>query len=424
MIPTTTGSNVCFGSSTNLEVSVTGGLAPYSYLWDNAATGSSQTVSPTGLTTYSVTITDSLGCLAFDTITIAVTTAITVTDSAATICEGDAITIYTQVTGGSGVRAYLWDNGSTTSSISVSPTINTTYSVTVTDTCGSASATIDITTIEPPFVDFSMGCDPNPYGLQFINNSDPLTGSTFTWDFGDAASSTDQDPSHDYVSTGTYPIQLTVTTVDGCTNDTTIMATAPPDAAFIANPSEASTDDPEVQFTDWSVDPNNIVYWEWDFGDSTGVDNLLGQAGNDNVPSDTATGGTFQNPSHNYSDTGLFIVQLTVHDANGCIDTITQEIRIFGEYFLYAPSAFTPNFDGSNDVFLPTGIGIMERDYEFAVYNRWGDRIFESDDINVGWNGTANGGGVVQSDVYIWTLSTRDVSLKIHQYIGHVTLYR
>ena len=66
----------------------------------------------------------------------------------------------------------------------------------------------------------------------------------------------------------------------------------------------------------------------------------------------------------------------------------------------------------------------MERDYEFAVYNRWGDRIFESDDINVGWNGTANGGGVVQSDVYIWTLSTRDVSLKIHQYIGHVTLYR
>jgi gliding motility-associated-like protein len=294
----------------------------------------------------------------------------------------------------------------------------------VTDTCGSASATIDITTIEPPFVDFSMGCDPNPYGLQFINNSDPLTGSTFTWDFGDAASSTDQDPSHDYVSTGTYPIQLTVTTVDGCTNDTTIMATAPPDAAFIANPSEASTDDPEVQFTDWSVDPNNIVYWEWDFGDSTGVDNLLGQAGNDNVPSDTATGGTFQNPSHNYSDTGLFIVQLTVHDANGCIDTITQEIRIFGEYFLYAPSAFTPNFDGSNDVFLPTGIGIMERDYEFAVYNRWGDRIFESDDINVGWNGTANGGGVVQSDVYIWTLSTRDVSLKIHQYIGHVTLYR
>jgi len=101
-----------------------------------------------------------------------------------------------------------------------------------------------------------------------------------------------------------------------------------------------------------------------------------------------------------------------------------MEIRIFSEYFLYAPSAFTPNYDGYNDVFLPTGVGIIDRDYELAVYNRWGDRIFESDDINVGWNGTANGGGVAQSDVYIWTLSTRDIGLKIHQYVGHVTLYR
>jgi len=424
MTVNTTGSGMCFGSSTDLEVTVSGGLAPYSYLWNNAATGSSQTVSPTGLTTYSVIITDGLGCLGYDTITIAVTTALTVIDSAAAICDGVSITIYTQASGGSGTRSYLWGDGSTTTSITVSPGVNTIYSVTVTDTCGSATANIDVTIIEPPFVDFSMECDPNPYGLQFTNNSDPLVGSTFIWDFGDAISSTDQDPSHDYASTGSYPVQLTVTTAEGCTNDTTIMVLAPPDAAFIANPTETSTTDPEVHFTDWSMDPNNIVYWEWNFGDSTGIDNLLGQAGSDNVPSDTATSGTYQNPSHMYSDTGLFVVQLTVHDINNCIDTITMEIRIFSEYFLYAPSAFTPNYDGYNDVFLPTGVGIIDRDYELAVYNRWGDRIFESDDINVGWNGTANGGGVAQSDVYIWTLSTRDIGLKIHQYVGHVTLYR
>ena len=74
---------------------------------------------------------------------------------------------------------------------------------------------------------------------------------------------------------------------------------------------------------------------------------------------------------------------------------------------------------------MPRCIGIDEKNFEMYIYNRWGYEIFETYDINKPWDGRANNGSeLVQQDVYIWVILTKDISGKRHQYIGHVTLIR
>ena len=114
-----------------------------------------------------------------------------------------------------------------------------------------------------------------------------------------------------------------------------------------------------------------------------------------------------------------------VENANGCRDTITHSVWIQGEYFIFTPNAFTPdNQDGNNDVFIPKGIGI-ENDFQMFIYDRWGNLIYETDDVDKPWDGRANGGrDIAPQDVYVWLVYVRDNLGKKHQYIGHVTLIR
>jgi len=373
-----------------------------------------------------VSVVDDVGCIGSDTLIVTVTLPLKVTDLFTQICRGESVILGTNVSDGSGGYSYLWDSGAITSTITVAPTTTSSYVLTVSDTCMSVDANIQVQVDPGPIVDFTPLCDPDPYILRFINNSSPLTGSTFLWSFGDSMSSTLEEPSHTFAGTGTYDVTLSVTSAGGCSNDTTISVIAPPQASFSENPTEASIENPEIHFTDLSLDSANIVIWEWDFGDGSGIDNLAGQAGSNAIltPSNFTTG-TYQNPRHLYADTGHFFIQLTVRDINNCIDTITRDVRIFNEYFLYAPSAFSPNGDNKNEAFMPQGLGINPQDFHMSIYNRWGDIIFETDNINEGWDGRANDGTrPAQTEVYVWTISARDIRLKIHQYIGHVTLLR
>ena len=129
-----------------------------------------------------------------------------------------------------------------------------------------------------------------------------------------------------------------------------------------------------------------------------------------------------------FSDAGTYTITLTVYTPQGCEDIIIQELVIEGEYILFAPNAFTPDGDGFNDFFLPKGVGITGEDFDLVIYNRWGDLIREvsgvfSDDVTAGWDGKANNGTeIVQMDVYVWVIHTRDSNGGKHQYVGHITL--
>lgn len=80
-------------------------------------------------------------------------------------------------------------------------------------------------------------------------------------------------------------------------------------------------------------------------------------------------------------------VQLVVRDKAGCSDTLVQYIDILPLNVVHWPNAFTPNGDGLNEFFLPKGYFIGFRKFQFQIFNRWGQLIFESDDPNKGWDG-------------------------------------
>ncbi len=162
-----------------------------------------------------------------------------------------------------------------------------------------------------PVADFasdSVGCA--PYTGTFVDltqvqdtNFVPITN--WDWDFGGVDSSSLQIPTATFRDVADYPITLTVTDANGCTDDTTklLRVVQPIQAAFVA--SDTFTCAPvAIQFTDTSF--NGIPsFWEWDFGDGSAID-------------------TTQNPVHQYTQNGLLDITLVVGDDLGCSDTLTR----------------------------------------------------------------------------------------------------
>ncbi len=119
---------------------------------------------------------------------------------------------------------------------------------------------------------------------------------------------------------------------------------------------------------------------------------------------------------------------VTVTSVDGCIDSACVDIEIFCNYF-YIPNAFTPNNNGLNEKFRPKVIGV--HDYHFLIFDRWGEKIFETSDITEGWNGSYQG-TECELGVYVYkivftedekNLSTGQVG-KQRQYIGKVILLK
>ena len=93
--------------------------------------------------------------------------------------------------------------------------------------------------------------------------------------------------------------------------------------------------------------------------------------------------------------------EVTAEKFPGCImtDTIIVKVKECPQYF-YVPAAFTPNNDGKNEVFKPSIMGVIQQ-YEFSIYNRWGQLVYKTNDTKTGWNGIVNNKRQ-DSGVYIW----------------------
>jgi gliding motility-associated-like protein len=116
-------------------------------------------------------------------------------------------------------------------------------------------------------------------------------------------------------------------------------------------------------------------------------------------------------------------VFLKVKNNYGCTDVIEKCLTIEKEFTIYIPNAFSPNENNINDSFYAVGINILE--FEMFIFDRWGEQIFYSDDINKHWDGKAKGGAeVAQQDVYVWKVNVKDIFGKTHNLIGHVTLLK
>jgi len=95
-------------------------------------------------------------------------------------------------------------------------------------------------------------------------------------------------------------------------------------------------------------------------------------------------------------------------------------IHIKPQFAVYIPNVFTPDGNGLNDIFTPFGIGIMEDEYQMLIYDRWGNLIFTSNNLKVGWDGSVKGDPHPKDGVFIYKITLLDIFGNKHEYVGHV----
>jgi gliding motility-associated-like protein len=315
------------------------------------------------------------------------------------ICDGESSVLEATA----GFVSYLWSTGAT--STSVVATVGGSYAVTVTDQngCSNSIAENFIVNMTPvaSFTDtLLLTCSKT--ALKFKNTSLYPPGSDFLWDFGDGTSSTEVSPVHPYELPGTYQVTLYIVTPAGCTDSITrpadIIFFPLAEAKFSADPVFSNVFNAKVTFADES---EYAVSWMWEFGDGiTSFD---------------------QNPVHYYNEVGEYVVRLTVQNIAGCPDTY-ESVVVVNPF--YIPNAFTPNADGINDYFFDAGYVMDVKSYKMSVFNRWGQKIYESADYTKFWNGFDSNGEPVQNGVYVYALEVITKGGKEHTFQGQVTLVR
>ncbi len=310
-----------------------------------------------------------------------------------------------------------WDFGDGQISNEESPVVNYTapgvynVSLQVTDENGCInSLTQEVTWLPVPpliVIDPSSfdGCA--PLDVFFNNLSEPIDNSyNIVWDFGDGGISDVISPSYTYAEPGSYTINVGITSPIGCFTERTfsdlILVDSFPEADFVFGPDRITNFEPTVNFFDQSVRDDK---WRWNF-------NGLGTSFE-------------ENPSFSFPDTGHQIVELIVTTPAGCEDTIQKVIDVIPEVRYFLPNAFTPNDDTVNDEFIGVGFFRGMKAYNFTVYNRWGELVFESDDPLIGWNGrTKNGGAIQPAGVYVCHVTYIDPRGTPKEVKGFITLVK
>jgi gliding motility-associated-like protein len=122
-----------------------------------------------------------------------------------------------------------------------------------------------------------------------------------------------------------------------------------------------------------------------------------------------------------FENAGTYPIAMIVQNAWGCADTIVKTITVENGFNIYVPNSFTPNQDGNNDTFYAKATGIAK--YNMIIYDRWGEKVFETTDVLKAWDGTFKGVDC-KSDVYVWKLYARDLTGEVKNMNGYVTLYR
>ena len=259
------------------------------------------------------------------------------------------------------------------------------------------------------FVTAKFSTPPNgcsPYTAVFTNESEG--GQQFFWDFGDGSPiSTDPSPAHTYSVTTTtvFPVKLTV--IDSATCN--IIDSASFNITVFAQPEALFTVSPQPPLVNTATTFTNLsspdaVRFKWFFGDG---DSLIT---------------TSRNPiQHEYNATNTFNAVLIAYNVTNCTDTFTLPVQTIVEPALDVPNAFTPSSSDQNNTVFVRGYAIGKM--KFIIWNRWGQKVFETENRKVGWDGRFK--GVLQPmDVYAYTLEVEFTDGTKASKKGDITLIR
>ncbi|MBU0487684.1 MAG: gliding motility-associated C-terminal domain-containing protein [Bacteroidetes bacterium] len=397
---TSVSNETCGNSNGSATAMVSGGLQPISYNWSSVPPQNTSNLHGVPAGTYYVTVTDASMCTEVDSVTIVnlsaqVITPGTIIDATCGQNNGSASV---DVAGGQAPYTFSWNTVPPQSTQTIVGVQGGTYTVTVTDAnyC-TASVSLTIATTQAPTVGLTSTneiCNRHDGSIS-VTATGGSGSYSYNWSNGDTASAMTD------LAAGFY----SVTVSDGfCTvlANTTILNSGGPLAEFTFEPTHPTGENANVSFYNESTGAASLL---WDFGTTTGETSTL------------------ENPVFTYPTPGTYQITLTVTSPEGCIDTAVKYITILPMWTFYIPNAFTPGDNDLNEVFKPKGTFIEMVDYKFLIFNRWGELIFQTKDVNEGWDGTMNG-EPCPSGVYVYTIECVPVYDKEQTYIGHVTLVR
>ena len=257
--------------------------------------------------------------------------------------------------------------------------------------------------VEP---DNFTGCAPAK--VRFNNRSSPIdTSYKIVWDFGDGTFGKDISPIHIFAKPDTYSVKLMITSPIGCYKEAEfrdwIKVKSVPKADFDWTPEVVNNLKPRVTFEDKSS--SDVLGWRWFFSEKAYSPE--------------------KNPLFTYRDTGIQQIKLYVINKNGCRDSIFKSIYIEPEMTFFMPNAFSPNFDSVNDEFRGTGFTYGMKAFRLSIWNRWGEKIFETHDPLEGWNGGKHNVGKQEPEgVYLYEVEWTTPKSQVKNKRDFLTLYR
>jgi len=395
---------VCLGESDTLTAS--GGD---SYIWSTGDTGGQITVTPDENITYYVTVTQD-GCSDIGSISVDVLPSPTVTISGQdSICRDDEATIVFDLTGmppwemtySNGILYYPETINTSTFTLSVNLSQNTTYTVTMLEDQNGCSAT-DLSDTHTVYIlptpEADAGADIAECGLSEDLDANPSIG-TGTWSTtSDAVIGPDIHDPEATAEVTTYGSYIfTWTEVYNTCSDTDHV-----EAVFYEQPMEPDAGDDQYLICEYetTLDAGHPVIGigAWSISQGSGVFQDI------NDPLTTVTG---LPPGSN-----IFIWTIT----NGICVPVSDNVMVTVTD-LIIPSGFSPNGDNINDLFYITGLEYIEKS-ELTIFNRWGIEIYKDTDFQNNWNGINNNGEELPDDTYFYILKAGDLD----PYTGYVVI--
>jgi gliding motility-associated-like protein len=415
-----TSDTICPLDSHDITANAIGGNGNFIYIWDNGLdSGQTHFVSPSNTTTYSVTAYDISGCPSPPD-SVAVYVRVFDPDSinmfsTGNVCSGNSSEISTDYAGAYPPYTFVWSSGhGGLGPHTVTPSIDTYFTVTITDECQNIlidSILVEVfeypdTSILPYYIE---GCPP----LEVIfEDSANNPGATYEWEIDNDIVIRDSIFNYIFPSTGFYNVDVTITSVDSCVvtmnNAASIEGYPQPTVSCAVSTAQATIFEAEIQFYAY---PDGLEF-DWNFGDNS-IDSI-------------------QLPLHEYQDTGVYVSSVIGTNSFGCQDTCFSVVVIDPSYFIDVPNAFIPDPSGgnggtynpqqlSNSIFFPVVESVDE--FKMMIFNRWGEMVFVTDDINVGWDGYYQG-ELLQQDVYVYKIEARFLNGRDVVKTGDVTLIR
>jgi PKD repeat protein len=271
---------------------------------------------------------------------------------------------------------------------------------------------IDVVSKPLPVASFepdTSGC--TPFTVQFKNKS--VYGESYIWDFGDNTFSTEENPSHTYFVPDNYLVKLTVFNITGqSVHNGIITVFQNPTAIFNAYPTNIINNKQVVVFSNFSYYDSVSL---WRFGDGFTSKE--------------------RDPFHKYEKPGAYTVSLTIISKEGCVDSTVFKTPIIVDWkqgSIKFPNVFKWNGTGPTGgtweegmypemdfVFRPFFENVIE--YKLQIFNRWGVLIYESTDLNKGWDGYFEGTNLAKQDVYVWKAAGRYADGEYFDKVGDVT---